>query len=163
MYEELKFIVRQAYADAYTIKMHTHPCYELVYYLQGNGVVEVSDKKLNFRPNTLIITKPNQIHSEKSKNPSEVIFVGFSSKAKLPDGILIDDSDRSILEVVLNIETEMNQKKNLFRSISDKLTEILILLITRKDANKPVSEDKIENIINYIESCANQNITISVL
>ena len=45
---EFKFLVRTEHEKDYSIQNHTHPCYELVYYLDGMGE-SVIDYELQIR------------------------------------------------------------------------------------------------------------------
>ena len=75
---KLEYCVNFKYETEYIGKRHAHPCYELVYYVQGNGIITFSGDTYVFEENTFSLTKPNEYHTEKGNKGTEVLYIGFS-------------------------------------------------------------------------------------
>lgn len=56
--------------DNYTYDMHTHDCYELVLFLEGEAKYLVEGKSYPIKNNSLIITRPGDIHCIKINKDS---------------------------------------------------------------------------------------------
>ena len=107
------FFAKQNYDGAYTIKEHSHPSYEVVYYLSGKGSVTVNGQEYQFSKNTAIVTAPNTVHSESSDDKTSVMFLGFNSEHEIPMGIY-DDTDKSLHAIFMQINKETTNKKVFF-------------------------------------------------
>lgn len=167
MHTEFKFLVRQQYDDRYFIQSHSHPCYELVYYLSGSGNVKIGDRDYPFSENTCVLSAPNEIHSESSSSPALVLFIGFTIdqatiNEPLPEHSVFTDQNETILQKLLEIESEIRNKKNYYNAIVNILTENLVYLLLRE--NDPHTDTRaaldFSYILNYVESAANQRISV---
>ena len=115
MNTEFIFFNRQIYNQSYQIHPHVHPCFELVYYLSGEGTVNINNVDYKFKPNCFAFTAPNEIHSESSRTPATVLFIGFKTDRLLPKKPLAADHDGDILKTMLEIANEMNLKRSTIR------------------------------------------------
>ena len=103
---EFKFIVHTEYEKDYSVQNHTHPCYELVYYLDGTGESVINSTNYKFGQDTFILVGPKTPHSEASATGSEVIFMGFTTNYEdLREGIYENGSE-TIKAALKEIEAE---------------------------------------------------------
>lgn len=163
MSTQFSFCTRQSYPKNYSIQSHTHPCYELVYYLQGEGTTTINQTQYDFRPNTFIVTSPNEIHKESSKGPVSVKFIGFTTDSeKLRSGIY-SDSDRTILHTIEEIQNELDLKQPQYQTMLNLLAKKVIIQVLRLSPEHYYSKTSFEYIENYIKMNANKNTTIQEL
>lgn len=157
---ELNFQVRHVYNDPTAGGQHNHPCYELVYYINGTGEVTINNRKHFYSPGTFSLILPTQNHFEVSKTPTEVLYIGFEMSDEiisLTEGVFFD-ADKIILSRLLNIEEEMQNKKRYFVYNMNLLTEEIIIQIGRmQNSGKEENYEKIlVYIVNYIKvNCTN--------
>ena len=160
MNTEFIFFNRQIYNQSYQIHPHVHPCFELVYYLSGEGTVNINNVDYKFKPNCFAFPAPNEIHSESSRTPATVLFIGFKTDRLLPKKPLAADHDGDILKTMLEIANEMNLKRSYYSAILNTLTEKLVYLVLRKAGVEQNKEEYFRYILNYFNVNANQNISI---
>lgn len=112
MNTEFIFFNRQIYNQSYQIHPHVHPCFELVYYLSGEGTVNINNVDYKFKPNCFAFTAPNEIHSESSRTPATVLFIGFKTDRLLPKKPLCRRSRRRYFK-----NNARNSKRNEFKTL----------------------------------------------
>lgn len=163
MSTELSFATKQVYSKNYSIQSHTHPCYELVYYLKGEGTTTVGENVYNFQPNTFIVTTPNQIHKECSDGPVTVKFIGFSTDStEIKSGIYTDIND-TVLNTIDEILKEIQNQQSQYQTMLNLLAKKVIIQILRFSPESYYSNTSFEYIENYIKMNANKNTTIQQL
>lgn len=160
MNSELKFFTRQEYKSSYSIQQHTHPCYELVYYLSGAGTITVNGEQFEFQPNTLVLTQKEEVHSEKSNQPVTVLFMGFTTNHDFDCNTFYTDPEEKLLNTMLEIENEMKQKETYYDAVINLLTEKLVYQLQRQQPSNSRQKSEFSYILNYIHANANQNITV---
>ena len=159
MDSEFKFFILTTYEKKYAIQKHSHPCYELVYYMNGKGITSISDKTYHFTSNTFTLTRPDESHDESADQETSIMFIGFTTNYEFSSGIYTD-LHGEVLQTMLEIDKEMKNKQPLYQSILNVLTEKLLLHILRLYPKKNFHESNFEYILNYINSNANKNISV---
>lgn len=133
---EFKFIVHTEYEKDYSVQNHTHPCYELVYYLDGTGESVINSTNYKFGQDTFILVGPKTPHSEASATGSEVIFMGFTTNYEdLREGIYENGSE-TIKAALKEIEAERNGKRPYHKAMLNLLAEKVVLLLLRTSSGK---------------------------
>ena len=160
MNSELKFFTRQEYKKPYAIQPHTHPCFELVYYLSGSGVTTVNGMEYEFSPGSIILTQANDIHSERATEPVVVLFIGFITDHTFVNGPFFTDLEEKMLHTIMEIETEMKRKDYFYEAVVNILTEKLLYQIQRSSPREDKRKSDFAYILNYMHANANQNITV---
>ena len=125
------FFSKAVYREPGTIPVHKHGCYELVYYLQGEGAIEISGVSYPFTRNTLSFSRPESWQIEKHENRGEVLFFGFEAQdaQELQEGVYADDSQLTMLKIVSDISQEVSrQQAGYEKMLSLKIEEMLIFL-----------------------------------
>ena len=159
MSSELIFFIKNTYKQAYDIKKHSHPCYELVYYFNARGQTSIGEKTYEFTNNTFVISQPNEIHDERSDSRADLMFIGFTTDHTLASG-LYHDEQREIQQTLKEIHKEMEEKNPLYQSILNILTEKLVFQILRIYTKREKGASNFDYILNYVHTVANRNISV---
>lgn len=56
--------------------MHSHPYWEIMYYLDGEGTMLTENKKIPFTKHTVIVVPPNVKHGSSAKEPFQNVSIG---------------------------------------------------------------------------------------
>lgn len=160
MSTQFSFCTKHSYQNNYSIQSHTHPCYELVYYLEGEGTTTIGETQYSFRPNTFIVTAPNEIHKESSDGSVSVKFIGFTTDSEQLKSGIYTDSNRTILEVIEEIQKELDLKQPQYQTMLNLLAKKIIIHVLRLSPEHYYSKTSFEYIENYIKMNANKNTTI---
>lgn len=160
MKTSFEFCTKVKYEHAYTIQNHIHPCYEIVYYIEGEGYTQINNKTYHFRPGTLSVVRPDTVHNESAEKGSSVVFVGFSIQdTELKEGIMEDV--HGIRPIFEEIYEEMTTKDAFYKRVLDLLMEKIVIFILRKQQeNIVVNNDSFESVLNYIRMNANKCISV---
>lgn len=163
---EIKFAMTKNYKRNYMVNKHQHPCYEIVFYIDGEGESIINDITHKFRPNTFTICNPNTFHKEVGYTKVELIYIGFdilNENIKLTDGIY-DNDDYDILNELLEIHQELSNQKEYFEKMSNILiSKILIKLKRVNEVKQKEEKNIIQEIIDYIKLNCMKNINIKDL
>lgn len=163
---ELKFVVAQKYNRNYMINLHQHPCYEIVFYIKGEGQTTINNVTYDFKPNTFSICEPNHSHNEIGSENVELIYIGFNilnDNVKLKSGIY-DNSKYNILNDLIKISKEMKAQKEYYTRMLNLLTESIIIKLKRvDDVFVEKKEDKIDFIINFIKLNCMKNLKVKLI
>lgn len=157
---EFKFYAKPVYKKAYAVQQHTHPCYELVYYVEGTGKTVVDDVSYTFEPGSIILTAPDQIHSEYSDMSCKVLFVGFESDVENLKSGLYHDPTGKIIELMEELGGELEKRQPYFKPMLNLLTEKLVWILMRETPDTSPQKSGFEYIQNYIRMNANKNISV---
>lgn len=163
---ELKFVVSQDYKDPYMVNTHKHPCYEIVFYMNGCGKTMINNVTYDFKPNTFSIIEPNSTHNEIGQENVKLIYIGFEIlndslklKSKLYDNVNFD-----ILNELLLIQEEMKKQNKYYSRMLNLLTEQIIIKLKRGfNELAKQSDDKIEYIVNFIKLNCMKNIKVNLI
>ena len=75
---EITSIIKYVYRSSHYAKPHSHPCYEIIVYLSGNGTTTIDETKYKFSPHTVALIPPNTEHDEQySSCGGELICIYF--------------------------------------------------------------------------------------
>lgn len=150
--DDIIFYCKGTRAREQIIPKHSHNCYELVYYLQGNGTIEISGTVHNFSSHTYSFTKPLSWQIESHKENAEVLYIGFYSKEKIDieEGVYCDDNYFTMRKLLQEIYCECSQQKTDYkRMVALKIQELAILLKRTMD-KLPNKIYSFEYAINFI-------------
>ncbi len=158
----LLFCVKHEYTDApYCGIVHSHPCYELVYYCDGSGVVSFNKEKYPFQKDTFMICAPNVKHIERGEKGTCVLYIGFEilEGPKLPEGIF-KNSDFEILEFLQKIYYETKHWSPNANELMMHYVSIIVLklLNSYKFDKENFVKHSLDNIERYISANFKDNI-----
>lgn len=163
---ELKFVVFQDYKESYMVNTHKHPCYEIVFYINGEGKTTINNVTYDFMPNTFSIIEPNCNHNETGNANVKLIYIGFDI---LNDSIkfkskLYDNANFDILNELLLIKDEMKNQSQYYSRMLNLLTEQIVIKLKRGiNEIAKQNNDKIEYIINFIKLNCMKNIKVNLI
>lgn len=163
---KLEYCVNFSYGSDYIGSRHAHPCYELVYYVTGNGIISFSGDSFVFEQNTFSLTKPNEYHIEKGSKGTEVLYIGFSlvdDSLSLLNGLYYD-KEKEIIPILKLIDDEFKTKLPNREEVINSLTDVVIYRLMRK--THFVDEDREEGlkfVKDYIQMNFMRDITVKSL
>lgn len=161
---KFEFYANFTYENNYFNNNHEHPCYELVYYLKGNGISTTNKIHQKFQPDTFTLIHPKTIHSEQGVKGTEVLYIGFTlleGEIPLPDG-LYKAENFPVLQPLLAIKSEMENRKGYYRQMLNLLTNQISIILSRNYYQEK-SDEKLETLsdaIRYIDLNFMKNISI---
>ncbi|MFC3799467.1 helix-turn-helix domain-containing protein [Cohnella sp. GCM10012308] len=174
MYARLDFLFSIAHMPGNDVTLHRHGCYELVYYLKGNGKTRIGDDDYEYREDDYALIRPGTPHDERHAAPTEVLCLGFAPLREfaLPEGVFSDqrfkddvDDYAPVLPLLLGMVKEMRNKDEDYAGMLDLLASQLVLMLRRRLAggSPAYDEDKFRYAINYMNENFHQRIDFGSL
>lgn len=168
MQGQLEFLLRATRTKHSYIALHTHQCYELVYYISGNGTTRLGDVVYRYQPGMFTIIRPYTPHDEKRDTDTDVLFIGFQMQAgtvQLREGLHVDHTEGQILSLLERLKEELQYKKAFYAAKLNLLVgEMLIELLRNDDYTfSDSSADKMIYARNYIDENLSQKISVEAL
>ena len=145
---DVKFAIAHRHKKDTTEPAHKHTCYELIYYVKGEGKSIIGTNEYAYSENTVAFVSAIEEHSEYHQTETDVIFFGYNINNdlfNLTDGIY-EDKDKTILKLFKEIIQEHYVKGLYYKIAIENAVEKILLLLCRK--NNVVYEKK--NIESYI-------------
>lgn len=138
----------------YIVPPQSHSCFELVYYMTGEGTTVIGNTEYEIAPNTFTLISPETLHSEHHNTSGEILFIGF--EGEIPDFLencsFKDSEDHLILSTLEGIFKELeNYKNNYKRIIQLKLQELIIYITRLVLTDKKEKNDTVGYAVHYIE------------
>lgn len=151
----LLFCVNFTYEKTTLGKPHAHPCYEIVYYVNGSGWVDFHKERHTFKKDTFMLVGPKVQHTEFDEKGTEVLYIGLEILGE--DGYaegIYSEADYGIKEYMRKIYHEVtNRTVYSEQLINSYCTIIAIKLISAARKRPLISADRnLDNILNYIDS-----------
>ncbi|MCI5838322.1 MAG: AraC family transcriptional regulator [Christensenellaceae bacterium] len=141
----------------FKVNLHTHKCYELVYYFSGKGHCRVANKECEYRTGSLVLIPPEQIHNDVHYTACSLCCIGFT----LETGDFSDyygsfqDTSGKINAYLSMIDTEFKEQKPDCMIAINNLMENILLEIKRSANRYPEKlvdyTDTIRRALNYID------------
>lgn len=146
-------------------KMHTHGCYELVYFLTGGGISIINGKSHPVSANCCCVIPPQTEHVEKMDGYGEIMFVGFQCDAVdewLPEGVYANNpaERRTLFE---GIFAEYKNQEPGFQAAADALLNLFLIAVARSSQTDERKCKDLHYIKTYIEQHADQKIRFKEL
>ena len=162
---DLKYSHGMAYEKVpFSVGTHTHPYYEIVYYLRGTGKSIIAGKEYDYGPATFAFIPKNMPHSEIAETPSEHFLIGLTFNEEVPSvppGVYSDDAQHSYHALMQQIRQEYEEGRPYHRARMDILAEdFLIRLLRRFSPKRSPAADRLELAIHYINSYYTQEIDL---
>lgn len=150
------FYTQRINPTKYVVPIHSHTCYELVYYYSSGGFTNINGKKYYYKPGDFIIIPPLAHHDDHSNDETEIICIGFyydDIEFKLAEGVY-SDSQGKIKNLLENLLLEIQEKKNHYSYAANLLLKQILIEINRflLPVNSEAGQhDSIMIAIRYIE------------
>lgn len=146
-------------------KLHTHNCYEVIYFAAGIGKVFINGKSYQVSTGSYYIIPPYAEHVEKFEGYGEVLFIGFEYNS--PNYILSEGNyytDKAITKSYFNdIFGEFKRREDGFKEAAEYLLRLFLLTLLRNANTKYVKCKDLNYIKTYIEQYADQKINFREL
>lgn len=165
---QLDFLFFSKRGKGQYIPIHTHECYELVYYY-AKGKTKINSIDYTFREDTFALISPNVEHDELHLTDADVLFIGFHCSytgiAGL-NGVFKDDKDRTIQHIMHRMKNEFMQRQDDFAEMLNLLVGELAIHLQRLIGTKKVenqAEDRMQYVRNYMDEHFRQKLSIQLL
>jgi len=163
----LLFCVKHAYTEsAYCGAKHSHPCYELVYYCEGSGLVDFNNTTHRFEKDTFMICAPDVDHVERGERGTTVLYIGFelADDTKLSQGVF-KNSDYGILEYMEKIYHETKHwSPHSYELMHHYVAIIVLKLLNSQEVDKELLVGRsLDNIARYIGANYKDNLNTRAL
>lgn len=164
MKQKLEFLYFTLHNQTNYIDFHKHECYELVYYINGDGCTQIDGNPHKYSANSFSIMKPYCIHDENHFNDTDVLYIGFqcNMSSLLENGIYKDDYQRSIYTYLKQMKKEvLEQKKSFSLKVDFLLGELLIELERMNGQNKKCVD--LTYVLGFIDEHYNHSVDLEAL
>ena len=146
-------------------KLHTHNCYEIIYFVKGNGNTFINGKSYSVSAGSYCIIPPHAEHVEKFDGYGEVLFIGFDYNSPnyiLPEGNC--HTDKVVTKSYFNdIFNEFKRQEDGFKEAAEYLLRLFLLTLLRNANTNYVKCKDLNYIKTYIEQYAEQKINFREL
>lgn len=165
----LDFLFRVDRRAEETIPFHRHRCYELVYYVAGEGATRIGRREWTFRAGDFALMRPHTLHDERRTAASDVVCVGFAlpdpAAAPLPEGVFRDDAAEPLLPHLARMLAELQERRPRFGRMLDLLaSQLAVELERRLPAETPLeADDPFHYTLNYMNEHFSQKIDFASL
>ena len=145
----------------YRVELHTHPHYELVYYVSGTGRGSVNGHEYTYKENTFVLIPPNVPHGEESFTQTALKIIAFSTTndllKKLPAFFFTDYRDARVMKGLDAVLREEAASEYLFREKSIFHVAEILLDTIRLDSS--ANKSKYNELIAAAKSYIDENFT----
>lgn len=135
------------------ISPHMHPYWEILYYIEGAGTLDIGGEKIEFSPGHIVLQPPNVIHSEYSKEKFRNIyfhFEGFIPPKSTKFSVFKDNQDRDFGKLVWMALKIYNENTAYSNRILRKLVETMYEYLYMWSEKKVDLDPSVEAIKNGI-------------
>ena len=151
---ELITIEKDAHKSAYCVSPHRHNHIELVYYISGEGDIDIDSKHYRFKPSNFAIVTSGTLHTEYSSNSVSLMYIGFVMKdfnlSFLKNGIYKCPASVPLLKLLKAIKNEKEQNAFYQNEVIEYLLQSLLVLIKRSIKMTKSKSQEMEDIKKYI-------------
>lgn len=154
--DRVLYIVNAEHEAGTYIPPHQHECFELVYYITGQGTCSIGQRSYHFRPSTFGLIPPGFKHDENHQPSPEVLFVGFHCGNPVINslsGVFDDDKEHTVLQTLQRMNAEFQRKRDGFTELLNlqmsEITVYLQRLLSASDFHSP-AEDQMQYVLNYM-------------
>lgn len=163
----LLFCINHKYNEDYEGVIHSHPCYELVYYKEGSGSIMIDNQKSKFEKDKFMICWPNEKHLETGSVNTEVLYIGFEADCnEIPHGVFSEEQ-YGVFEYLEKIYYESKHWSKYSYELIRLFTEIIIIKLINKNVKGNTEKEPInraiDNIAGYISVNFNKNLNVREL
>lgn len=138
---------------------HTHKYYEVVFYINGEGVSCVNGVSCPYKENTCFLLPPHTPHDDRNNTEAEVICLEFSYGEKLPT-VVCQQSSPAVYRVLRELLYEAREQAYGYREMcSAKITELCLLLLREQKSGSRVKN--MEYVVNYLAENYHEKICLA--
>ncbi len=117
------------------VGMHSHGCFELVYYFEGSGVLTIAGEDIPRTPSMVALAYPDSPHDDDCYGTTKVIYMGFSCDSiPLNEGMY--KANGHIESLFLQIMQEQIRQQPYYRDQMSVLLEQIIIELLRFNSSE---------------------------
>ena len=161
---KIKFLNKHSTATN-EFKLHTHNCYEIVYFLSGTGDAIIRGSVYPILPDAYCIIPPQTEHTERMDGDGEILFIGFEYKGEeniLQSGVH-HPTDATILSIFKKIIDEYVNQHIGYKIAAKALLDLLLVTSVRETGTVVSRCRDMDYIKAYIGQYFNQKINLKDL
>lgn len=146
-------------------KLHSHTCYEAVYFLSGSGKATIGGKSYSVSPHSFCIIPPRTEHVETIDGYGEILFIGFdydSRQYPLQAGVY-HHGEIARLSLFNAIFDEYKKQEFGFREAAGHLLMLFLFGVLRSGQSEDNKRKDLRHIKEYIRQHAGQKINFREL
>jgi AraC-like DNA-binding protein len=129
---KFEYLFYDTHPKTYYQRFDQHPCYELVYYLSGEGLSNIDGIDFAFEKNTFSLMPAASIHNRQYSKSTDFLAIGFLFNLPIEiKGGVYQDVDGKILAFLQEIKKEFLNKKPYFQLRLDMLIMEIVIQIDR--------------------------------
>ncbi|MFA5629792.1 MAG: helix-turn-helix domain-containing protein [Dehalococcoidales bacterium] len=150
------YYIRRINEDGFSSPVHSHTCFELVYYFDNGGFSLIDGKKHNYNANDFVIIEPGARHDDHSVGTSEIVCVGFNydgAEFLLKNGRYRDQTGK-VKQLLELLTEEMASKLNHYAFVTNMIVKQILIEIERlllPSNPEAIKHEHIKQALNYIQ------------
>lgn len=133
-----------------TVPCHKHPYYEIVYYPEGSGKLQIGEKSHSFGKDDFSVLPPETEHSESYLCGGRVICATLDSSLPLRGGLYHDDTGK-LAGIMEEMADEIRCQPPQYRAMLAAKADELALRIFRMTAAEPHQPKQLEFAVRFLE------------
>ncbi len=148
-----------------TFKLHSHNCYELVYFLNGSGKTIIEDKSFVVKEHSYCIVPPETKHIECIDGYGEILFIGFNlddNSIDFKEGVY-HNRDISLFSLINEIFNEYKRQELGFQTASNAFLKLFLISVLRNFTKDSQNCKDLNYIKEYIDQHFDQKIDFKQL
>ena len=160
------FLYYTFYENLLHIDCNCHNCYEIVYYVRGSGETIINGCSYKYGEGTFSIILPNNYHSEKHEEKTEVIYINFDCTNllfELLNGVYFDSYSKTIFNLMEKMKKEIITKDIFYEYKLELLIQELLLEYKRIIDNKNIKNEWLDYVVTFIDENYNNGISMETL
>ena len=142
-----------------------HDFYEIVYYKDGDGVMEQAGIPNVYSNCTISFTKPHVWHKEIHHSRTELMCIGFLLKddLDLESGVYLDDEEFSLQKIIHEILVERARQQSGYKKMLQLKLQELRIVLERIKGNAEGRPHNFNYAINYVRENYQQKLNLEDL
>ncbi len=113
--------------NTYKVEVHSHTTWEVVYYTDGDGYVDIGDEKVPFEANDIFVIPPYTYHTDYSDHGFRNYHYNLSDLEYSRSKYLKfkDSNNKDFLKITAQLYYEYHLKRNNWQNIVNSFCEVL--------------------------------------
>lgn len=149
---------------------HKHNCYELVYYVKGEGKTSCESGSFDYKENTIFLVKPYELHEEYITEPSECLCLAFNTQFNLTTGVIYaNEKNEATIKSIYKYLCETERcyfEENNMKEADNNVILVAYMLNKLFDGQKKIkrfSDTTVEYVKQYINLNYSYKINFTIL
>lgn len=162
---------RVVHGEKDVVVPHKHNCYELVYYIKGEGKTSCESGSFDYKENTIFLVKPYELHEEYITESSECLCLAFNTQFNLTTGVIYANEKneatiKSVYKYLCETERCFLQGNNMKEEAENNVILVAYMLNNLFDGQKKIkrfSDTTVEYVKQYINLNYSYKINFTIL